>query len=559
MIMKMTANDLELLGRFSREHSQDAFTALVKQYMDLVYSAALRQVRSPELAEEVCQTVFTQLARNAAKVKSDTVLSAWLYQVTRHAAIDVIRSEARRRAREQIAIQMSETNAPADWSQIEPLLDEAMQSLDQTDRTAILLRYFESKSLREVGEALGATEDAAQKRVARAVEQLRQFFLQRKIQVGAAALAALVSANAIQAAPTVLVATVAAGAVTAGTSTAIGITKFIAMTTMQKAIATVAAAALIGTIVYQARTVSHLREEVQNLTKQQEEQAGLSAKAQQLERERDRAKATLANLTSEEPSVHKGSNEVLKLRGEVGRLRQEKAQLGSSNALSKATATPEARKMLRDTQKLAMGMIYKGFAQEAKLTTEQADKLNDLLADHIMSNVDHTTTSLRDKLSSDQMNSVFSAQEAALEQQIESALGSEGLNQYREYTKNLLATLSAEQFKSMMTGTDAEKGQKAQQLRQLMQQQIQAALDQAGLPTDYQTVPMLNFANIASEQQGEKSLTLLADIFQRTAAEAGSFLSPAEIAKLQEFKNLALTNNRGALNMNRAIMAPISD
>src|ERR1039458_1004696 len=96
ILVNMTANDHELLRQFTREQSQDAFTALVNRHLNLVYTAALRQVRSPELAKEVCQSVFTNLACNAAKLNPDTVLTAWLYQVTRHAAIDVVRREARR-------------------------------------------------------------------------------------------------------------------------------------------------------------------------------------------------------------------------------------------------------------------------------------------------------------------------------------------------------------------------------------------------------------------------------------------------------------------------------
>src|SRR5262245_40518485 len=198
----MTANDLDLVGQFAREQSQDAFTELVNRHLNLVYSAALRQVRSPELSEEVSQSVFTNLARNAHKLRSNTILTAWLYQVTRHTAIDVVRRETRRQEREQIAFQMSAMNdSPAEWMHVEPLLDEAMQSLDETDRAAILLRYFENRSLREVGEALGSSEDAAQKRVSRAVERLRESLLKRKVAVGTAGLTALVSANAIQAAP----------------------------------------------------------------------------------------------------------------------------------------------------------------------------------------------------------------------------------------------------------------------------------------------------------------------------------------------------------------------
>jgi len=560
----MIANDQDLLEQFSREKSQDAFTALVNRYMNLVYSAALRQVRSPQLAEEVSQAVFTHLARYAAKLTSDTILSAWLYQVTRHAAIDVVRSEVRRQAREQIALQMSDLNDSSDdWTHVEPLLDEAMQSLDQNDRAALLLRYFENKSLREVGQALGASEDAAQKRVQRAVERLREFFLKRKVTVGAGGLVALVSANAIQAAPSGLAASVAAGAVlvstSASTSAAVTITKLVTMTTVQKAIVAAVIAGAVGAGLYEAHVASKLREQVQNLKLQQERQVALSQRAQRLERERDSATAALAALAGEDAVRKKSPDEVLKLRGEVGRLRQENAQIGSTNALSKATATPEARKILRDVQKVGMSSIYKGFAQQSKLTPDQTERLNDLLADHIMNDVDHITTSLRDKLPAERMNATFAAEDAALQQQLEALLGSDGLAGYQEYTRNLLATLSAEQFKSMLSGTDAEKEQKSNQLRQLIQQEVQAALAQAGLPADYQTVPMLNLANIASEQQGDQSLKLLDEIFQRVAAGAGSFLSAAELAKFQEFRATAIANNRGALSMNRAIMAPISN
>ena len=89
MFVTMTANDLELLGEFTRDQSQDAFTALVERHLDLVYCAALRQVRSPQLAEEVAQSVFNDLARNAARLKADTILTAWLYQVTCRTAINV--------------------------------------------------------------------------------------------------------------------------------------------------------------------------------------------------------------------------------------------------------------------------------------------------------------------------------------------------------------------------------------------------------------------------------------------------------------------------------------
>ncbi len=174
-------SDSDLLRQFARDHAQDAFTELVKRHVNLVYSAALRQVRSPQLAEEIAQSVFADLAHAALKLKPDTILTAWLYAVTRRTAIDVIRKESRRRLREQIAAEMNAMNATeANWTHIEPLLDEAVSALDETDRAAVLLRYFENKSLREVGQQLGMSDDAAQKRVSRAVEKLREFFCETK-------------------------------------------------------------------------------------------------------------------------------------------------------------------------------------------------------------------------------------------------------------------------------------------------------------------------------------------------------------------------------------------
>src|SRR5215470_16273602 len=118
----MPTNDLELLKKYACHGLEEAFAELVHRHLDLVYSAALRQVRSPQLAEEVTQSVFTDLARSAGRLKDETVLTAWLYQVARRTAVDVVRRESRRQLREQIATEMNAINATAsDWAHIEPL------------------------------------------------------------------------------------------------------------------------------------------------------------------------------------------------------------------------------------------------------------------------------------------------------------------------------------------------------------------------------------------------------------------------------------------------------
>ncbi len=320
MSARANQTDQELLTRYARHRADEDFAELVRRHVNLVYSAALRQVRATQLAEEVSQMVFTDLARVAGKLQADTVLTAWLYQVTRHTAIDVVRREARRQLREQIATQMNATNAPdASWTDIEPLLDEAVSALDEADRTAVLLRFFENKSLRVVGQQLGISDDAAQKRVSRAVERLREFFAKRGVTVGASGWVAAVSANAVQAAPIGLALTISSTAALSVASLATPATattaNALAMTTLQKTIITTTIAVLAGVGVYEFRQNARLREQVQNLQKQ-----SFSAN-QELREAHENITAQLNAMQQENEQLRRSANDVARLRGEVARLR----------------------------------------------------------------------------------------------------------------------------------------------------------------------------------------------------------------------------------------------
>jgi RNA polymerase sigma factor (sigma-70 family) len=245
----MTPGDSELIREFVESQSPEAFKELVLRHIDLVHSAALRQVRDHQLAEDVAQCVFVELARTAPRLKPDTILPAWLYQVTRRTAIDVVRRESSRQTRERIAAELQLMNADtSDWTEIAPLLDEAMHTLDDKDRAAVLLRYFENQTLRTVGELLGTSDDAAQKRVSRAIEHLRLFCAHKGVKVSAIGFALLLSAHAVQAAPAGLSTVVISSAASVTTTTA---TKLIIMTTLKKCIITTAVLAVLGTGVYQ--------------------------------------------------------------------------------------------------------------------------------------------------------------------------------------------------------------------------------------------------------------------------------------------------------------------
>jgi RNA polymerase sigma factor (sigma-70 family) len=218
--------DAGLLEEFARNESEAAFAELVRRHVNLVHSAALRHTQNAEHAQEITQAVFIILARKAARLRRSTVLSGWLYNTTRLTAANFRRAEFRRVRREQEAFMQSTLQEPAPdaaWRELSPLLDEGMARLRATDRDAVVLRYFENKSLSEVGVALGVEERAAQKRVSRALEKLRKFFTKRGVMLSAAVIAGSVSANSVQAAPAGLtisaVAAAKGSAVTASTLT----------------------------------------------------------------------------------------------------------------------------------------------------------------------------------------------------------------------------------------------------------------------------------------------------------------------------------------------------
>lgn len=214
-------NDYQLLREYAESGSEPAFTQLVERHKNLVHASALRQTGDHGLAEEVTQAVFVVLARKAATLGPAVVLSGWLFRATRFAAADVLKRERRRRRREQEALAMNSDVPPptqaqdeAAWQDIAPILDESLARLGESDRHALLLRFFERKNLAEVGRGLGLSEDAAGKRVHRALEKLRGLLGRRGVTVPGAVLAALLAANAATAAPTTLAVSVAAGAAT---------------------------------------------------------------------------------------------------------------------------------------------------------------------------------------------------------------------------------------------------------------------------------------------------------------------------------------------------------
>ena len=198
-------DDLELLAEFGRERSGKAFEEIVRRYTDLVYSAALRQTRNADEAEDVTQAVFVILSQKAAAISASTPLVGWLLTTTRCAAMNFRRAKFRRANHERKAAmtekQIEQSQPSEAWKEIAPMLDAAMASLKSDQRDAVVLRYFQGQPFAAVATQMGISEDAAKKRVTRGVEKLRKFFERRGVAVPAAGLTGTIASHAVHAAP----------------------------------------------------------------------------------------------------------------------------------------------------------------------------------------------------------------------------------------------------------------------------------------------------------------------------------------------------------------------
>jgi RNA polymerase sigma factor (sigma-70 family) len=199
-------DDSALLRQYVESSSDEAFATLVTRHINLVYSVALRRVGNPHNAEEITQAVFIILAKKAAQLREVKALSSWLFQATRLTTNNFIRSEARRHHREEEAYMQSvlDESRTEVWPDIAPLLDTAVAGLREKDRQAIVLRFYEGRNLRDIGMVLGASEDAMEKRINRALEKLRIFFTKRGVALSSMVITEAISANSVQAAPVAL-------------------------------------------------------------------------------------------------------------------------------------------------------------------------------------------------------------------------------------------------------------------------------------------------------------------------------------------------------------------
>ncbi len=312
-----------LLAQYARTRSEAAFRELVSRYIDLVYSAAFRLVGGDvESAQDVTQTVFVALADKARTLPEDVMLGGWLHQHTRFVAGKLMRTERRRRLRERQAAEMNviEDHTQSNLAQVAPVLDEAIGQLDAEDRTAILLRFFEQKDFRGVGEALGSSEEAARKRVDRALEKLHVHLTRRGATLSAAALGTALATEAVTAAPAGLAASIAGAALASAPAGGGGASTVINLLAMTKLKVGIASAILVACVAIPVVVLNQSR------NKSREEERSLQGQIAQLAADNER----LSNLVArgdgaprQARPAEQSSLELLRLRNKVGLLTRQ--------------------------------------------------------------------------------------------------------------------------------------------------------------------------------------------------------------------------------------------
>jgi len=389
--------DQQLLRDYVERRSDTAFGELVRRHIDPVYSATLRLTGEEQSARDATQAVFIVLAQKAASLTGHPVLSGWLHTTARNLACKSIRSEARRRIREQEAATMNEilsANPDSTWEHISPHLDDALGELTEADRDALTLRYFEKKSAPEMATLLGITEEAAQKRVSRAVDRLRDLFAKRKVTVGASGLVVLLSANAVHSAPVglaVIVSTTALTGTAVTASTLIAATKTIAMTTLQKVLVTATVAVLAGTGIFEAHQAALLRDQNQAL---QQQQAPLTDTIAKLQAENERLSNSVAQARDQKELSQSQLNELIKLRGQAGQAQTAAQELAKARTVRQPAPGSQMPAFLTNAmaQGISMGTQFRKKEIRAKiarmkdqlhLTDDQSMSISNLMTANI--------------------------------------------------------------------------------------------------------------------------------------------------------------------------------
>jgi RNA polymerase sigma factor (sigma-70 family) len=381
MVEMENESDAELLQRYVATEDQGSFAGIVTRHTNLVFSAAFRQLGSSDIASDISQLVFVALAQNAStlvrRLKPEGSLAGWLCRSAHFLCLNFRRDEYRRLLRERQAMDLLKTDADPglEWTRVGPMLDEAMTNLSETDYDAIVMRYYNNQTFKEVGTSLGLNEDTAQKRVVRALEKLRKNLSGRGIQASAGSLSLLVSANALQSAPLGLAGSISAAAAIAGTvlptSAMVAGTQSVIMTTLQKTLIGTCLAVTAGALLFESSRSSALEAKLVDASHNETAMLARVTKAAEQSAE---IQSSLKLARERKEMLNQQSEELKKLRLEAQqgqKSAQRMTMLDNSNTVNGAESLAEswAKRALDLRQRIAAMPDAK--IPEINLVTEQ--------------------------------------------------------------------------------------------------------------------------------------------------------------------------------------------
>ncbi|HEY4248259.1 MAG TPA: sigma-70 family RNA polymerase sigma factor [Lacunisphaera sp.] len=511
-------DDAELLHCYAKDRSESAFTELVRRHINLVYGAALRRAGGDaHRAADVVQLVFTELARKAASLKEHAVLTGWLYATTRNKAIDTLRSERRRQNRETEAQVMHESSssgaADIDWARLRPVLDDVLDDLNNDEREAVLLRFFQELSFSEIGATLRVSEDAARMRVSRSLEKLRAALSRRGVTSTTAALTMALASQTGMAAPaglvTIVTTTALAGAAVVGGSATVG---FMSMTKLSIGLVTVVLAAGTLGLIRQHATNETLRTQNTELQQQNQELKRLRSENESLVKSQAAGKKEIAEL----------QDEINGLLGEAKEWRNAlRKQKGGGEVTAKAPVT-------RNTAALSvLQNRYAALARRLAFTPSQWDRFRILLAAKQTMAEDITAALLGQGLSP--KNNLRTIRDAVadaqlpVDAQIKEEFGEAVLKEYKQYEQLLPQYNTVEKFTVMLSSTDSPLSDA--QIGQLVQ-----ILDQTHEPEGNGSIGRILNGNINYHSK----------ISAQTIKAASGLLNEFQLAELKRLQQLQL-------------------
>ena len=471
------SDDSDLLRRYVETGSEAAFAELVQRKVNLVYSAALRQVHGDApLAEEVTQTVFIDLARKARSLARHATLAGWLYTSTRFAATKAMRSHQRWQNRNREAQAMHDIIHPTaspqpGWEQLRPVLDAALADLGERDREALLLRFFEDHPLAQVGARIGLSENAARMRVDRALDKLRAALARRGVTSSAAALSLVLSQQAVMAAPVGLAASATSAALASAALTAGGVAagakllSFMAMTKLQAGAAGVIGLALATALFLQHQDNTRLRDENDRLHSHEQELATLRADNRRLaDQVASAARAPRTAVAGNLPPSGAGAPA---MRTQAATVTNGKFTMAFS------PDDPEMVRLMDIQQKGQLEGRYGALFKALDLPPAQRDQLKKLLLDQQNLVRDLLAAGKAQGLSDEDIRANLPAMiqksRADIDSGLHDLLGDASYQQYQQYQNTLPQRSLVDQLASRLNSTATPlTGQQMEQMVQIL-------------------------------------------------------------------------------------------